>query len=48
MNENWHDDVLCTNGVESDRPYLRSGDSFITEAEIMESGREYESQLNAR
>jgi hypothetical protein len=44
----WHNDVLCTNGVAMDRPYLRPGDSFITQLEIMESAREYEDQLNHR
>lgn len=43
---NWHNDVLCTNGTDTDRPNLRPGDSFITEAEIMESAREHERQLN--
>lgn len=46
MDNNWHNDVLCTNGSEQDRPYLREGDSFITETEIMDSAREYEDQLN--
>lgn len=45
-NDDWHDDVVCSNGDEQDRPYLREWDSFVTEAEIMESAREYEAQLN--
>lgn len=44
----WHDDVICTNGTDSERPYLRPGDDFVTEAEIMQSAREYEQQLNGR
>lgn len=46
MDRNWHNDVLCTNGSQHDRPYLREGDSFITRDEIMRSAREYERQLN--
>ncbi|GAA1439392.1 hypothetical protein GCM10009641_47000 [Mycobacterium cookii] len=42
----WHNDVLCSNGVNSERPYLRAWDSFVTEAEARQSGREYERQLN--
>ncbi len=45
--ENWHNDVLCTNGLHEDRPHLREWDDFVTEAEIMDSAREYEQQLNA-
>lgn len=43
----WHNDVVCSNGVESHRPYLRGWDSFITEDEIMSSAAEYENELNA-
>lgn len=45
-NDDWHDDVVCSNGVESVRPYLREWDDFVTEDEIMESALEYEAQLN--
>lgn len=44
--DDWHNDVVCTNGSEFERPYLREWDSFVTEAEIMESAREHERQLN--
>ena len=44
----WHNDVLCTNGTESHRPYLREWDSFITQDEIMESAQEYERYLNSQ
>jgi hypothetical protein len=47
VNEDWHDDVVCSNGLEGHRPYLREWDSFVTEAEIMESAAEYEALLNA-
>ena len=46
-NEDWHDDVLCSNGDEFQRPYLREWDDFVTESEIMESAAEYEAELNA-
>lgn len=45
-NNDWHDDVVCTNGSESTRPYLREWDEFITQQEIMVSARKYERQLN--
>ena len=48
FNEDWHDDAVCSNGVEQQRPYLRKWDSFVTEAELMDSAREYEQQLNGR
>jgi hypothetical protein len=43
----WHNDVLCTNGVDSERPYLREGDDFVTTAEILGAARDYEAKLNA-
>jgi hypothetical protein len=46
MNDNWHDDVVCANGVKEGRPYLRAGDNFITPEEMKESARDYEDQLN--
>ena len=45
-NRDWHDDVVCSNGAEEHRPYLREWDSFVTQDEIMESAREYERHLN--
>lgn len=46
MNEDWHDDVLCTAGADSHRPYLREWDDFVTQEELMESAREYENEMN--
>ena len=46
MNDNWHDDVVCSNGAESHRPLLRTWDGFVEEWEIMESASEYEAELN--
>ena len=48
INDDWHDDILCSNTVETNRPYLREGDDFITQDEIMESAADFEAQLNAR
>ncbi|MFC9919030.1 hypothetical protein [Agromyces binzhouensis] len=45
---NWHNDVICQNGLSAHRPSLRGWDDFVTEAEILESGREYEAELNAQ
>ncbi|GAA2979349.1 hypothetical protein GCM10010460_13490 [Microbacterium terrae] len=45
-NDDWHDDVLCINGNDSQRPYLLEGESFVTEAEIMAAAAEFEAQLN--
>lgn len=45
-NDDWHDDVVCTNGQDALRPYLRDWDDFVTEAELMESAREFEDELN--
>lgn len=45
-NHDWHDDVLCSNGTDRQRPYLREWDSYVTENEIMESARDYEQHLN--
>lgn len=47
FNDDWHDDVVCSNGSERHRPYLRAWDSFVTEDEIAESALEYENELNA-
>jgi hypothetical protein len=46
MNYDWHDDVLCTNGSEQDRPYLLPNDSYVTEDEIRRAADEYERHLN--
>lgn len=47
-NNDWHDDVICSNGSEQERPYLRPEDNFVTYDEIMETGRQYEDELNGR
>ncbi|ANF31306.1 hypothetical protein A0130_06155 [Leifsonia xyli] len=47
FDRDWHNDVLCENRLQTERPYLREWDSYVTQDEIMESAREYEAQLNA-
>lgn len=47
-NNDWHDDALCTNGTEQDRPYLLPNQSFITEADLMRAAAEYEEVLNSQ
>ncbi|WP_406032221.1 hypothetical protein OG801_27370 [Nocardioides sp. NBC_00163] len=42
----WHNDIYCTDGVESDRPYLLPDDSYITESEIRDAAREHEELFN--
>lgn len=46
MNENWHDDVICTDGPTSHRPTLLPGE-FVTEEDIRFAASEYEAYLNA-
>ena len=46
MNENWHDDVYCTDGVDAIRPILLEG-QFVTEADMIAAGEAYEAELNA-
>lgn len=45
-NDDWHDDVICTNGVDRDRPYLLPNDGFVTQEEIMAAAADYEAELN--
>ena len=42
-----HNDVLCSNGIASERPFLRQWDEVVEKAEIMESARAYARQRNA-
>jgi hypothetical protein len=46
MDNDWHNDVLCTDGLRSERPQLRPRDSFVTHAEIMRAARRHENALN--
>lgn len=48
VNNNWHDDVLCTDGVDDERPYLLPEDNFVDKGEIMRAAAEHEDQLNSR
>ncbi|ALO66669.1 hypothetical protein AS189_09400 [Arthrobacter alpinus] len=47
MNENWHDDVSCTDGVNAHRPNLLADWGFVTEDDMRAAAQEYESYLNS-
>ena len=46
MNDDWHDDYQCSDGVSYDRPYLLPGDSFVERREIDAAAAHYEASLN--
>lgn len=46
-NYDWHDDVVCRNGLESHRPYLLEWMDYVTYDDIMRAAAEYEAALNA-
>lgn len=46
INDDWHDDVLCVRGLESQRPILLEGQEFVTEADMRAAAAEYEAKLN--
>lgn len=46
MNDDWHDDILCSDGISADRPYLLPDDSYVTESEIMDAAAAHEAYLN--
>ena len=46
MNDDWHDDYQCSNGVDNDRPYLIPDDSFVEGWEIDAAAADYEASLN--
>ena len=45
--DDWYNDVLCDNGIATERPRLREWDDFVEQSEIMESAREYARERNA-
>lgn len=47
MNNDWHDDYICTNGASYDRPYLLPDDSFVEQWEIDKAAVAYEAGLNS-
>ena len=47
MDQNWHNDALCSNGVRQVRPYLRPADSHITRDELMSSARAWARARNS-
>lgn len=48
MNEDWHDDVLCSNGVASDRPILLPDWGFVSQDDMMAEAQRYEDYLNSQ
>ena len=48
MNDDWHDDVVCRNGVDWKRPTLLRNVDFVTEADMVAAGEAYEHKLNSR
>ncbi|WP_411699161.1 hypothetical protein [Conyzicola sp.] len=46
MNDDWHDDILCSRGAEQIRPSLLPDSSFVGYSEIMQAARDYETVLN--
>ena len=47
MDDNWHNDALCSNGVRTVRPYRRPADSYITRDELMSSARAWARARNS-
>ncbi len=47
LDDDWRDDVVCSNGVEDHLPYLDEWDPLLTEEEIWDAVIEYEDYLNA-
>lgn len=47
MNDDWHDDVRCTDGANSHRPILIADWGFVTEEDMRTAGHDYESYLNS-
>ena len=46
INDDWHDDYLCSDGVGYDRPYLLPDDPFVEPSEIEAAAQAYEVSLN--
>lgn len=47
MNDDWHDDYLCSDGLNYDRPYLIPDDSFVERWELDAAVNDYEASLNS-
>lgn len=47
MNNDWHDDVLCTDGPTSHRPVLLADWNFVTENDMRAAAQDHENYLNA-
>ena len=46
FNDDWHDDYVCSNGTNIDRPYLLPEDPFVESGEIDAAAAAYEDRLN--
>ncbi|WP_141630076.1 hypothetical protein [Salinibacterium sp. PAMC 21357] len=46
FDDDWHDDYLCSNGTNVDRPYLLPEDPFVESWEIDAAAAAYEDGLN--
>ena len=46
-NDNWHDDMLCTDGVADVRPLLLEG-QFVTRDDMEAAGQRHADELNGR
>lgn len=47
MNDNWHDDMLCTDGLTYDRPLLLEG-QFVSRDDMESAGQRHAAELNGR
>jgi hypothetical protein len=47
INQDWHDDYLCTKGDQTDRPHLIPGDGFVRRDEIDQAASDYQAKLNS-
>ncbi|HLT85117.1 MAG TPA: hypothetical protein VKZ83_12865 [Phototrophicaceae bacterium] len=45
--DDWRDDVVCSDGAETHQPYLDEWNPVLTEDEVWEAVLEYEDYLNA-
>lgn len=48
INDDWHDDVLCSDGSHEDRPYLLPSWTFVSRDDLMAEALWYQDYLNGR
>ena len=46
MNDDWHDDYLCSDGVNVDRPYLLPDDPYVEKWELDAAAADHAAALN--